>query len=428
MVKNQSPTAVAGQSADPDIIDPALINKVKEALAIPVPHKETSWEIEPAGAHLKEKKKFLGIFKKRVLKEEMAKELGKSVLQSPGNTRIKIARLRKKYPHNGLLLMLSAMSSFGMILNSSNKDESLAGFKVVVKEAASALLSDQISLANTETFFKIYFAYLDRFKRFQIETYEAMIAEPRLKDVKQQFLNAIQINEQLFSDKRAIQMILNRLKQRMKPGMQANNIEFALIQEAAQHIINNNPSEKCRVGTARETITYAHAIATAFARIPLLFPVVDKIVAALPAMNRTFQLRKISINSTRNFVKFRIAAAEGEKETMTKLCKTLLRENTFAVAKLEGQSLYQPYETDPFFNLAFIAEISHGLYSDTDHHEIVDSAIKAMEAVINRDMSKNHGFTEAATLLSHKLATLKSATAAADNSAPPADLVEEAPV
>jgi hypothetical protein len=421
------PTTVLKESVDPDEIDPELVANAKESMAIVIPHKVPFWEIQPAGAHVKEKKKFLFIFKRPVLKEEEAKALGKAVLQAPGNSRGKINKLIKKYPHNGVLMMYSAMSTFGMILNSAHKDESLSGFKVAVKEAATALLSDQISLNHTETFFKIYFAYLDRFKRFQIETYEQMAQEPRLEDLKQPFLNAIQLNEQLYSDRLSIQKILNRLKHRMKPAMQVNNIEFALIKEAAHHIINNNPSEKCRVGTASETIAYAHALGAAFARIPILFPVVDKIVASYPDISRTFLLRKISINSTRNFVKFRMAAAEGEKDTMTKICKTLLRENTFAITKLEGQSLYQPYETDPFFNLAFLAELSHGLYSDSDHQEIVDSAIKAMDAIINRDMSKNHGFTENANRLTHKLATLKSSATDSDTEQSPTVPNEEAP-
>ena len=427
MSKTEEASTVVPEPTDPDQIDPELIKNTKEAMIIAIPYKEKFWEIESAGAGKKEKKKFLGVFKRRVFKEEEAKELGKAVLQSPGNTRLKINKLMKKYPHNGLLLMFSAMSTFGMILNSSNKDESLTGFKIAVKEAASALLSNQISLANTETFFKIYFAYLDRFKRFQIETYEEMTNEPRLEDLKRPFLNAIQINEQLFSDRLSIQKILNRLKQRMKPAMQLNNIEFDMIREAAQHVINNNPSEKCRVGTASETITFTHAIASAFARTPLLFPVVDKILGAFPDISRTYLLRKICINSIRNFVKYRIAAAEGEKETMAKICKTLHRENTFAVTKLEGQSLYQPYETDPFFNLAFLAELSHGLYSDTDHQEIVEQAIKAMEIVINHDMSKNHIFTENASRLSHKLVTLKSSTSVTESSESTDTAMEEAP-
>ena len=407
MKNTQDSLAGTRKTSSSRIVDSVLIQKVKEAINIPDAYKDRFWELEPVGVDQKDKKKILGVFGRRSLKEDEAKELRKAVVQSPGNTRVKIDRLRKKYPDNGLLLMFSAMCTYGMVLNSSNKDEALDGFKSAVKEAATALLSDQISLYNMEMFFKIYFAYLERYKRFQVNVYEEMLRDPRLESTKREFLNAIQIGEQFFSEKNGIQKIINRLKKKMKSSMYISNIDFMLIKETAHQIINGNSAEKSKLGTASETIAYIHAVASAFARIPVLFPVVDKILSQLPEMHKAFLLRKISINTTRNFVRFRMAAAEGEKEVMAKIGKTIIKENTFAMAKLEGQSLYQPYETDPFFNLVSLAELSHGLYSDTDHQDIVDSAIEAMDAVISRDMSKNHIFTETATKLSHKLSILK---------------------
>ncbi|MBU2644075.1 hypothetical protein KKI24_05160 [bacterium] len=410
-MKNNPEQSDTGSRPDGSVpIDLELKNNVKEAMAIPSSHKNPFWELEAVDQDAQKKRKFLGIFKRRALKEDEVKELRTAVAQAPGNTRVKLTKLRKKYPDNGLLLMLSATATYGMVLNSSNKDTSLTGYKMAVKEAATALLSNQISLANIEMFFKIYFSYLDRYKRFQISIYEEMLQEPSLEGFKREFLNAIQIGEQLLSDRESIQKTINILKKRMKSSQHTSIIDFQLILEVTHHIVNGDLTKKNRLGTASETIAYTHAIANAFARIPILFPVVDKILAQLPESHKSFLLRKIAINSTRNFVKFKLAAAEGEKEVMSRIGKTILRENAFAVTKLEGQSLCQPYETDAYFNLAFMAELSHGLYNDTDHQEIVNLAIDAMDTVISHDMSKKHIFTETANRLSHKLGTLKSTT------------------
>jgi len=54
-------------------------------------------------------------------------------------------------------------------------------------------------------------------------------------------------------------------------------------------------------------------------------------------------------------------------------------------------------------------EVLHGLFTDTEHHEIVETAVEAMNTVISHDMSKNHVFTDMATRLSHKLGIMRSA-------------------
>ncbi|MFH2130151.1 MAG: hypothetical protein ABIK68_07240, partial [bacterium] len=144
-MKNNPEQSDAKRQADASVpIDLELISNVKEAMAIPSSHKNPFWELQAVDQDEQKKQKFLGIFKRRTLKEDEVKELRTEVVQAPGNTRVKLKKLRKKYPDNGLLLMLSATATYGMVLNSSNKDTSLTGYKMAVKEAATALLSNQI--------------------------------------------------------------------------------------------------------------------------------------------------------------------------------------------------------------------------------------------------------------------------------------------
>ncbi len=400
----------------PGIVDPQLIKRIKTAMKIAAPEKDSYWEIEPVGQDEQKKKKILGIFKRPTLSEDLTRELRKEVVQTPGNTLSKVNRLRKKYPNDGLLVLFSSICAYGNAINSGSKEGAFHSFKSAVQDAAIAIYSDQVCLYSMEMFFKNYFAYLDRFRRFQIAVYEEMVQDPQLDGYKKDFLNAIQISEQLFAEKTGVQKVINQLKKRIKSSMYNTNIDAPLIREAAHQIVNGKASEKCRMGTASETIAFVHAMASTFARVPILFGVVDKILGQLPDLHKSFVLRKISISSIRNFVKLRMAAAEGDKELMSRISQTIFKENTAAMIKLEGQSLYQPYETDPFFNIAYLAELSHGSRGDSYYQELITTAVDAMEEVIKRDMSKNNVFTETATKLSRKLSIHKTPDSVEENS------------
>ncbi len=387
-------------------VDPELIKRIKEVSAIPVPKGDEFWQIEKVAINTSEKK-FLGIFKRKTLSQEEIKDLRKSAVQSPGNTRTRINKLKKQYPNNPVLYMLSAICTNGMLLNSSNQKEVFRGLKTSAKEAAMALVSNGVSVYNCENFFRIYFTMLDRFKRQQIKVYERVTQDPRLDKYKQELIITMQLSDQLMSDKSRIFNVLNHLKKKLKSSLYAASFSFKMISDAAKYIELGKPKEKMAMGTASEIIAYMYALCVAFARIPFLTALVDEILELLPDANKALLLRKISIRSVRNFAYFRLATTEGDRETMARLGKQIFKDNLTGVQKLEGQSLYQSFETDPFFNLAFIAEMTAGLYKKDDHDKILDTAIRAVESVVKRDMSKNHVFTETASNHTHKLNLLK---------------------
>ncbi len=387
-------------------IDPELLKRVKDAIAVPIPGKDDFWTIEKVGNATKNKK-FLGIFKKKGLSLEEINDLRKSAIQSPGNTRARINKLKKQYPNNSTLYMLSAICTNGMLLNSSNQKEVLRGLKSSAKEAAMALVSNGISVYNCENFFRIYFTMVDRFKRSQVKVYEMIVDDPRLEKYKKELVNAMRLSDLLISDKSRVFNVLNHMKKKLKSSLYSAVFDFSLIRDAAKYIEMGNPKEKMPLGTASEIIAYIYALSVAFARIPFLSILIDEILQFLPDANKQLLIRKVSIRSVRNFAKFRIATIEGDRERMAKIGKKIFKDNLTGMQKLEGQSLYQSYETDPFFNLAFIAELTVGLYKSDDHIKILETAITAVESVIKRDMSKNHIFTEAANNHSHKLVLLK---------------------
>lgn len=197
------------------------------------------------------------------------------------------------------------------------------------------------------------------------------------------------------------------MKKKLKSSQYIVVFDVQRIKEAIRHVENGNVKERVLTGSAAEIIAYVYALTIAFARTPILWGLADELMKLFPDSSRNLLIRKISINSIRNFLKFKVATIEMDRDKMSILGKMILKENMLGVQKLEGQSLYQSYETDPFFNIAFIAEMTVGLYKDDDHRKILDTAISAIDSLIKRDMSKDHVFTESATNHSHKLQVLR---------------------
>ncbi len=388
-------------------VNPETLKKIKEILSLPIPGSDDFWNIEGLTDIGKGQKKILGLFRKKSLGPEELKDLRKSAIQSPGNTRTKIQKLKKQYPNNSVLHMLSAICTHGMLLNSSNQNEVLRGLKVASKEAAISVLSNGISVYNCDNFFKIYFTLLDRIKRNQIRNLETVKQDPRLESYKTPIMNAIRKVDQLATEKNRVFNVMNHLKKKLKSSQYIIIFDFNRIREAIRHVENGNTKERVLTGSATEVVAYIYALTVAFARTPLLWKLVDEVLKLFPDSAKNLLIRKISINSVRHFSMFKLAAIESERENMSRLGKTILKENMLGVQKLEGQSLYQSYETDPFFNIAFVAEMTVGLYKDDDHRKILDTAISAIDSLIKRDMSKNHVFTEPATNHSHKLVLLR---------------------
>ncbi|MBU2512562.1 hypothetical protein KJ966_14595 [bacterium] len=402
----EPPKAASSKSSSGFVIDPELLKRINESLALPIPGREEFWKIDKVITNTNDKK-FLGLFKRKSLSQDEVNDLRKSAIQSPGNTRTRINKLKKQYPNSPVLYMLSAICTNGMLLNSSNQKEVFRGLKTSTKEAAMALVSNGVNIYNCENFFRIYFTMVDRFKRYQVRVYESVASDPRLDKYKQKLIVAMRVIDQMSSDKSRVFNVLNHMKKKLKSSLYAATFSFNMIRDAAKYMELGKPKEKMGLGTASEVIAYVYALGVAFARIPSLSILVDEILELLPDSQKPLLIRKISIRSVRNFAKFKIATLEGERDTMAALGKQIFKDNLTGVQKLEGQSLYQSYETDPFFNLAFIAELSVGLYKPDDFSKIVDTAITAVESVIKRDMSKNHIFTEAANNHTHKLNLLK---------------------
>ncbi len=397
----------AEKSIKPTFNDTVAIKKIKEAIAIPIPGKDEYWKIQDLTAARKQGQGILGFLKKKSLSSSEINTLKKDAIQSPGNTRAKIKRLIEQYPNNSELRMLSAVCTSGMLLNSSNREEIIRGLKFAVKEAATALVSGGISVYNAENFFIIYYSLLDRFKRAQVKALGVMKEEPRLAGSQSQLIISMKIVEHLISEKKKVMNIINHLKKKLKSSLYIARFSPIIIKEAVNYIEKGSPKENCKIGTATETISYVYALAIAFARIPILSPLVNKILRLMPDKNVSLLIRKISINSARKFNTFKLAAIESDREEMVSIAQSIIKDNLTAVQKMGGQSVSHAYEADVFFNVAFITELTTEIFKGGDHARILDKAIQAMESLVEKDMSKGHTYTEVANVHIRKLTSIR---------------------
>ncbi|MCP4297278.1 MAG: hypothetical protein GY786_16880 [Proteobacteria bacterium] len=387
-----------------------LQEKIAECQKIPTPTHNPDWNIEPI-AGIGEKRGWLkSLIKKRDVKDEVIAELRRSAINAPGNTRVHIIKMQKKFPDNPSLMILSAICQQGMIASTANQKDVINGLSMATKDSVIALLSDGISLYNVESFLKIYFMYLDRFKRMQIRTYEQTRLDPRLESHKKGLQNTMHMVDFLSGDKKKSFAILAHMKKKLKTSHYTTYFHLTDIATAAQHIENGLEKEKLTIGSSKELIAYTYALCIAFARIPILSELTDMVLEKIPEINSQLYLRKVSIRSVRHFTLYRLYSLEGNREKMKNLGKAIYNENATAIQKVEGLTLHQVYESDPYFNLAYIAELTFGLFEPKVQEQMLNAALKAVENVIQRDMSNNHVFTDAANSHTHKLSALKEAT------------------
>ncbi|MBU2510827.1 hypothetical protein KJ966_05800 [bacterium] len=376
--------------------DSSINTRFKEAMAIPVPANHDHWFIEDLRREGKKEGVLAKFLKKKALGVNEINDLKKEAIQSPGNTRTKIQKLKKLYPYNSELYMLSAVCTNGMLMNSSNRDEVLRGLRFAVKEAATCLLNNGISLYNCESFFAIYFVMLDRFKRAQAKAHGLLTEDPKLVSLRNQLAPAMKSVDFMLSEKSKVVNVINHLKKKLKSSNYTALFDSTDIQEAANNIEKGKPKEPCKFGTATEMMSYVYALSMTFAHTPLLTRLVEKILKLIPDKDVSLLARKISISSIRRFGTFKLALAEQNKDEMIRIAQTILRENKMGLSKMGGQALYHSYEADLFLNLAYVVELTPGLFPPKEYIEMADKAIEAMQVLMEKDMSKEHSFTESA--------------------------------
>lgn len=387
--------------------DAKLLADIQNALELPLPFKAEFWKLEAAITPAA-KKGILGMFKKKVFSEEEMSKLRQEAESAPGQARVKIQMMGKKFATNTALNMLSAYCTYRMVLNSANQKEVLAGLKSATKDAAFALISNGISLYNVETFFTIYFEYLSRLKRFQIRTFKAMRDSGSHQGYNKDLDTAVKLCETLAEEKPRAVKVLTQIKGKFKSSSYTIPWDFADIQMAGKKMEQGEYKVPCGPAEAREMIIYSLALTEIFARIPILFPLVDSILKVTPDTTSSLFLRKSSIMVTLIFSQLNTAIQEEDVERQRTLGRQIVKTSSDNIQKIANQPIKQSFEADSFFHLSRVTLLTFGIYDAQEQKTMLQESIKAMKHVAKLDISKNHVYTETAQTMAKRLTSLLS--------------------
>ncbi|MDT8446688.1 MAG: hypothetical protein RRB13_07305 [bacterium] len=386
------------------------IKRLEEALQLPLPQRDDFWKISLPSTSRFSGKKIFKVFQKELPEDEII-ALRKEAAQSPGKTMAQLQKLKKMHPYNPNLLMLSAICTHGINMNSSNPSAMFGALKQANKDAASALIFDGMSLYNFENFFRLYHLLLERYKRqFDKLSREFRGDKAALARAKMEFGSSML---DLLTDEMVKgRAVVGHLKKKIMANAYAHGINFERIERAAQSIEAGKPKEPVGYFTANETISFTYAFGVAAAKVPLLHPLVDRLMDAIPSLTSALAIRKVSIQSVRHFSLFRIAEAEKNEERMRRVAKVIFQENHSAMLKMENQPVNQPFEADPYLNLGLITYKCEGLFQPAEQAKMVATALTAAETLVRKDQTKTKAFTEAAQAHVRRLSSMTRETAA----------------
>ncbi|MCP4295573.1 MAG: hypothetical protein GY786_08200 [Proteobacteria bacterium] len=381
--------------------------RIKDSTAVPLPDTEPYWNIGDVSINDTGNSGMFGLFKKKSFDENILLDLRSQATSAPGATKVATQKLIEKHGKHPTLVMISAICAYGMVMNSANSESNLKGLKQACKDAGSALLRDQISVQNCETFVKIYFTYLERLKREQNKTLSMIRKDPQLKRYQDQLNTALRVCDQLKQDQTRVTNMIGHLKKRLKSSNYSTTINFFEMNKAAQLFEKGDKKKTVGLGKAEEIVSYIYLIGSAFARIPLLNPLVGTLLRQIPEKDHMLALRKVSLTSIQNLTRLKLLTIEGDIETIRIIAKTIFRDNYTAIQKMEEHTITQVYECDPYFNLALVTELTNGLFDKKFYTQMLERAQTAVDTVIRLDMTKNHVFTEIARQHTQQLSGLQ---------------------
>ena len=393
----KSPAQHAANTADAK-----LLADIQLAMELPLPFKSDYWRLEATSAP-SSKKSILRIFKKKEFSEEEMSKLRQESESAPGQARVKIQMLGNKFATNTSLMMLSAYCTYRMVLNSANRKEALGGLKTATKEAALALMSDGISLYNVEAFFTIYFEYLSRLKRFQVATYKPLREGTSHKGHLKNLANAIKLVDSLFEEKSRATKVLHQVRGKFKSSSYTLPWEFADIQTAGKMVEQSDYKVPCGPAEARELLFYSLALTEIFARIPILFPLVESILKLAPESTPSLFLRKNSIQITHIFTQLNAAIQEDDSDRQVTLARQIIKTSSDNIHKMANQPIKQSFEADPFFHLSRATLLTSANFGIDERKMMLQKSIVAMKHVAKLDLTKNHVYTDSAQSIERRL-------------------------
>lgn len=382
-----------------------LVEDSKLAMDLPVAEQNSYWTISAPSAAPK-KNRLLSFLKRQNLSEEELIQLRTDIESVPGKAKVKIQDLLKENPHNADLMLLYSLCTYRMVFNSSNRKGALEGLRTAVKGAASALLNDGISLYNCEKFLVIYFEYLNRLKRFQVTTYRSLGETVRQQELRKQLEATIKMCDNLYDEKKRGIKVLNQIKGRFKSSSYSVPWKFEHIRLAGKKLEKDDPRYICGPLESKQLIVLMMAMMDMFARIPVLFPLVEMVLGLIPEGTLDLYLRKASVQSRRAFTQLGLLIQEGDRDRMRNLGRQIYKSNFGILQQIRTHHVKQAFEADPYYNLCRATIMTFGLYKEEEQTEMLQTSIKSIKQLIELDQSKTKSFGPLAEKIEAKLSNL----------------------
>ncbi len=376
--------------------------KLIEVSIIPIPRLDTFWKVTSIFMD-KSKKKRMGV--RGEISENKLATLRDEASKTPGSVRMEVQKLLKSYPRKRELYMLSGVCTNKMLQHTKgNLGQVVEGLKLAVHDAATALVSDGITLYNLRNFFDIYFTFLEKLQRVQKRAYDDVKNDMSYGNLRMNLIYAMAITDLLLEKKKSSNDLLAYLGDKFKKSsMAGTHFDFISIKKAMDYINGGMPNKKIGELQADTLIDYVTGILNNLTKIPILEPLVINLLGQIGGSKLTIRLKKSAIVSSKLFFDFKIAMAMREIEPMKKLGKRIYSINLNTIKLVKRRTIKHYSEFDPFMNLGLITEFSVNLYPKKDQAKMLSSTMKVLERVALLDTTEDRKYSNLAGELMDRL-------------------------
>ncbi len=378
--------------------NPEAERRLLRATIIPLPELDPFWKV----LSLRKISMKTNAKSNAELSEKKVEKLKIQATLTPGSVRLELLKLMRKYPKSEELFLINGVATFYMLKNTlGHLQEVVEGLRLATRDAAAALVTDNISLANMKAFFEIYFGFLEKLVLLQKRTLIPFKGDMQYGNLVKNLDYGVQINELLLDKRKEANNMISFLATNFNRSSIANpTFGLLTIKKAVDYVNAGMGQKKMDHGTADEMVEFAYGIMKVLVKIPALESIVQDMLKFMASTRTDFRLQHVSILSNKLFFEFKILMILRELDRMRTLARRLFRINLNMIKVVKNRSIQKPVEFEPFLNLALITEFSLNLFPKEEQEEMLSTSFKLLERVTLLDQTDKRTYmTEAAKLM-----------------------------
>ena len=384
---------VIGQSR---LRDPELEMKLLAATIVPVPKLDPFWKVTSVFLDKRKRNARKSMFGNEFnqTRVDKLKDLAK---KTPGSVRLEVQKMLKSHPRERDLYMLSAVCTNRMLKNTrADIKDVVDGMVLGVIDGAIGVVSDGLSINNLQNFFEVYFAFLEKLKRYQERTYDLVRNDTGYGPLRMNLAYALQITDLLYEKQEAcLGMLAVMAKNFNKSSLAHVRFDFLSLNKAVNYINAGMPTKKLGdLGTAEEFVNNVLGMLQTLVKVPLLDPLVDQISKHLSTSKPGMRIKIVGIHSARLFFEFKLAIILRDMENMKILARRLFKLNLAMIRAVKNRTIAAKSEFEPYLNLGTVVEFSINLFPKQEQEIMVKTAIKILERTPLLDTTDDRRFAK----------------------------------